>query len=340
MAIDAFGRRVDYLRVSVTDRCNLRCVYCMPSGGLAWKDRSELLTFEEIARFAAAAVRQGISRVRLTGGEPLVRRGIVDLVRRLWTLPGIDEVSITTNGILLPGLARGLASAGVERVNVSLDSLDPETYSLVTRGGRLEDALAGIDAALDAGMDPVKINVVVMRSLRQDLLSFARLTMDRPLHVRFIEFMPIGGGDDCGRDDQAAGGWSRAEHVPTDEVLAALAREASAAGLGRLQPVLPGDGPAGFGPARYFRFEGAAGTIGAISALSQPFCSGCNRLRLTADGKLRNCLFSDGELDARRVLRGGNDAGLQSLLLAALAAKPESHAMRIGTLRHMSQIGG
>ena len=198
MAVDAFGRRIDYLRISVTDRCNLRCVYCMPSGGVAWREQSELLTFDEIVRFAAAAAAEGISKIRLTGGEPLLRKGIADLARRLRALTGIESIAITTNGTLLPRLARDLAAAGLERVNISLDSLDPDVYSRVTRGGRLADALAGIDAAFAAGMRPVKINVVVMRSLEQDLVSFARLTIDRPVHVRFIEYMPIGGGDDCG----------------------------------------------------------------------------------------------------------------------------------------------
>ncbi len=340
MAVDSFGRRIDYLRISVTDRCNLRCVYCMPSGGVAWRDRSELLTFDEIVRFAAAVAAEGFSKIRLTGGEPLLRKGIADLARRLRALNGIESVAITTNGTLLPRLARDLAAAGIERVNISLDSLDPDVYANATRGGRLEDALAGIDAAFAAGMHPVKINVVVMRSLRQDLVSFARLTMDRPVHVRFIEYMPIGGGDDCGGRGNGLADWTEAEHVPSNEILAGLAAEGAGAGLGELEPVERDDAPGGWGPARYYRFAGARGTIGVISALSNPFCSQCNRLRLTADGKLRTCLFSDDDFDARWVLRHGNEAGLRSLIQAALAAKPESHNLRTGTVRRMSQIGG
>jgi GTP 3',8-cyclase len=352
MARDTFGRHVDYLRVSVTDRCNLRCVYCMPSGGVAWKDRSELLTFEEIERFAAAAASEGISKIRLTGGEPLVRKGIVDLVRRLRSIPGIESLALTTNGTLLPLLARDLAASGIDRVNVSLVSLDPATYSRATRGGRLQDALAGVYAALEAGMHPVKINVVAMRSLDQDPLDFARLTLERPLHVRFIEYMPLGSDEACGgaggdasamgRGDagETAGDWTRADRVPGDEIIARLATEGVAAGLGHLEPVGRDQGPGGWGPARYFRFEGAQGTVGVISPLSHMFCADCNRLRLTADGQLRTCLFSDDELDARRVLRDGTESELRALVLTAVAAKPESHNMRIGTQRWMSQVGG
>jgi GTP 3',8-cyclase len=342
MAVDAFGRHIDYVRISVTDRCNLRCVYCMPAAGVAWKDRSDLLTDEEIEQFAVAAVAEGISKIRLTGGEPLVRKGIVDLVRRLRSVPGIDSVAVTTNGILLPGMAADLADAGVDRVNISLDSLDTGVYSRATRGGRLEHALAGVEAALAAGMKPVKLNVVVVRSLRQDLLSLARLTVERPVHVRFIEYMPVGGGDDCVGPGagEGAGAWTRADHVTSDETLARLTAEGAAAGLGRLAPVERGTAPSGWGPARYFRFEGAQATVGVISPLSYSFCGACSRLRLTADGKLRTCLFSDNELDARYVLRNGTRADLQSLILAAVAAKPESHNMQIGTLRQMSQVGG
>jgi cyclic pyranopterin phosphate synthase len=340
MAIDAFGRSVDYLRISVTDRCNLRCAYCMPAGGTAWKDRSEILTFEEIERFTAVAAAEGISKVRLTGGEPLVRTGIADLVRRLRALNGIDSIALTTNGTLLSRLAGDLAGAGLDGVNISLVSLDPDVYSRVTRGGRLADVLAGIEAAFAAHIRSVKINVVVVRSLGQDPSSFARMTIDRPVHVRFIEYMPVGGGDDCGRPGEGSGGWSREEHVPSDEILARLGAEAAASGLGPLTPVEANQAPPGSGPAKYYKFRGAQGTIGFVSALSHPFCDECNRLRLTADGQLRTCLFSDDEIDVRHVLRHGTDAGLPSLLRAALALKPESHDMRVGTLRGMSQIGG
>ena len=344
MSRDTFGRRVDYLRVSITDRCNLRCVYCMPNVGVAWKDRSELLTFEEIERFVAVAASEGISKIRLTGGEPLVRKGIVDLASRLRSIPGIEPLALTTNGTLLPPLASELVASGIERVNISLVSLDPATYSRATRGGRLEDALAGIDAALAAGMSPVKINVVMMRSIHQDPLGFARLTLERPLHVRFIEYMPLGSDDGCGNAGreagEAAGDWTRADRIPSDEIIARLTTDGVAAGLGPLEPLERDEGPAGWGPAKYFRFKGALGTVGVISPLSHMFCADCNRLRLTADGQLRTCLFSDDELDARRILRHDTEPELRALVAAAVAAKPESHNMQIGTVRWMSQVGG
>jgi GTP 3',8-cyclase len=339
MARDTFGRRIDYLRLSVTDRCNLRCIYCMPAGGLAWKERSDLLTYEEIERFVTVAASEGVSRVRLTGGEPLVRRGIADLVRRLHSISGIQSVTLTTNGTLLPQLADGLVAAGLERINISLVSLDPLVYSRATRGGRLDDALAGIDAALAAGMSPVKINVVVMRSLQQDPLAFAKLTLDRPLHIRFIEYMPIGSEEDCSGGADVTGDWTRPERIPSDETMHRLALDGATAGLGRLEPA-DGSSPGGWGPAKYYRFEGARGTVGVISPLSHMFCAGCNRLRLTADGQLLTCLFSDEEMDARHALRHGSDADVRDLLLAAVAAKPESHNMRVGTPRRMSQVGG
>jgi cyclic pyranopterin phosphate synthase len=345
VAIDSFGRRIDYLRISVTDRCNLRCVYCMPPEGVRWREPAEILSFEEIERFAAAAVEEGISKIRLTGGEPLVRTGIVGHVARLREITGIEAIAITTNGVLLPRYAQELVDAGLTRVNISLDSLDPEVFRAVTRGGRLEDTMAGIDAAYEAGMHPVKINVVVVKSLNQDLLSFASLTRERPIHVRFIEYMPVGGegepapGGACGADN-TAGAWTIEDHVPSDEILARLTSEGAAAGFGDLETVARGDAPGGWGPASYYRFPGAPGTIGVISPLSHHFCGECNRLRLTADGKLRMCLFSDDELDARVVLRGGTEADLHALVKEALARKPESHNMRIGTLRRMSQIGG
>ena len=341
MATDSFGRRIDYLRISVTDRCNLRCVYCMPPEGVEWKAQSEILTFEEIERFATAAVHEGISKIRLTGGEPLVRRGIVDHIRRLREMTGIEAIALTTNGTLLPKMAKDLAGAGLTRVNISLDTLDPDVYAEVTRGGKLADALAGIEAAFDAGFDPIKINVVVVRRLDQDLLGFAKMTFDRPIHVRFIEYMPVGGEDEDGVGCTGeTGGWTAEDSVPTDEILQRIIVEGTAAGLGTLEGVSADGAPGGWGPAHYYRFPGAAGTIGVISPLSHHFCAECNRLRLTADGRLRTCLFSDDELDATTVLRQGSDEDVRALIRHALDIKPESHDMRIGTLRRMSQIGG
>jgi cyclic pyranopterin phosphate synthase len=341
VATDSFGRRIDYLRISVTDRCNLRCVYCMPPAGVEWKAPDEILTFEEIERFAAAAVHEGISKIRLTGGEPLVRKGIVEHIRRLRELTGIEAIALTTNATLLPKMAPQLAAAGLTRVNISLDTLDPTVYSEVTRGGKLADALAGLDAAFEAGFDPVKLNVVVVRRLEQDLLGFAKMTFDRPVHVRFIEYMPVGVESEDGAGCTGeSGGWTVEDTVPSDEILQSLVIEGAAAGLGMLEGVSTDGAPGGWGPARYYRFPGAAGTIGVISPLSHHFCAECNRLRLTADGRLRTCLFSDDELDATAVLREGSDQDVRALIRHALAIKPESHDMRVGTLRRMSQIGG
>lgn len=339
MATDSFGRRIDYLRISLTDRCNLRCMYCMPPEGVAWKPHEEILTLEEIERFAAIAVEEGISKIRLTGGEPLVRKGVVGHVRRLKQLTGLEAIALTTNGTLLERYAAPLVEAGLTRVNISLDSLDPAVFEHVTRGGKLADALAGLDAAFEAGMGPVKVNVVVVRGLDQDLLGFARMTFDRPVHVRFIEYMPVGevGEGGC---DSAGGGWTEADHVPADEILQRLAAEGITTGIGAPEPVSREDAPGGWGPARYYRFPGAAGTVGVITPLSHHFCGECNRLRLTADGRLRACLFSDDEVDVRSVLRGGTDDDVRAVILAALASKPASHSMRIGTVRGMSQIGG
>lgn len=333
---DAHGRQIDYLRISLTDRCNLRCIYCMPEQGIEQTTHDEILRVEEIARFARIAARAGIRRVRLTGGEPLVRKGVVELVRDLAGTDGIEEVSLTTNGVLLPDMAETLRAAGLSRVNISLDTLDAAQFSYITRRGRLADVLAGIDAALDAGLDPVKLNCVAVRSLDQDFTAFARLSVERPLHVRFIEYMPVGhsGGVD-------GAGWTQADSIPAEELRATIDEGLAVCGLPALEPVAADDVPGGAGPARYWRIPGAAGTVGFISGMSNHFCAECNRLRLTADGKLRPCLFSDDELDVRAALRDdGGDAEVERVLLAAVGAKPDEHGGETETARNMSQIGG
>lgn len=339
MATDTLGRTIDYLRISLTDRCNLRCRYCMPPEGVEWKAHDEILSFEEIERFTTIAAQEGISKVRLTGGEPLVRPGVPAHIGRLLAIPGLKSVALTTNGILLPRYAEELRANGLSRVNISLDSLDPEVYSEITRGGKLDDVLAGIETAFEAGFAPVKLNVVVVRSLEQDLLGFAKLTLERPLHVRFIEYMPVGGAEEEGSCDDPTG-WSRSDTVPSDEVLERISAAGVEAGLGELLPVATGDAPGGWGPARYYRFAESQGTVGVISPLSAHFCAECNRLRLTADGRVRPCLFSDDEIDVRSVLRGGTDDEVRAVVRTALRIKPDSHHDRVGTDRKMSQIGG
>lgn len=331
---DAYGRNIDYLRISLTDRCNLRCVYCMPEEGVAQLSHDSILRFDEIAAIVRAAAGMGVHRVRLTGGEPLVRKGVVDLVAEIAAVEGIDDVSLTTNGILLPRMAQDLKRAGLKRVNISLDALNPKLFSEITRVGRLQDTLDGIDAALDAGFSPVKVNSVVVRRLDQDFFSFARMSIDRPLHMRFIEYMPMGGGI-----ENPGCGWDETDVVACDEVLEAINRQAVEAGLPQLIPA-DDSRPIGGGPARYYRFEDALGTVGFISPRSRHFCSQCNRLRCTADGKIMPCLFSDKKIDIKRVAATGDEEAIRAVLRQAIDAKPDNHHDRVGTERGMSQIGG
>ncbi|MDR2108226.1 MAG: GTP 3',8-cyclase MoaA [Coriobacteriales bacterium] len=335
MAYDSHARNIDYLRISVTDRCNLRCLYCMPEEGVAWKPHEAMLSLEEIARVVRIAAGEGFKRIRLTGGEPLVRRGIVNLVRDIIATPGIESVAMTTNGILLPEMAASLQAAGLSRVNISLDTLDPAQFTQITRWGAIEDVYAGINSALETGFNPVKINAVVVRSLHQDLLAFARLSLDRPLHVRFIEYMPV--GESCGGEGL---GWTEADTIPNEELISLIDAQATAAGLGPLIALNASEKPTGWGPARYYHFAGAQGTVGFISALSRHFCEECNRLRLTAEGQLRPCLFSDLEYDLRGALHNGTDEAVRAVLREALSSKPDEHHHQVGTERLMSQIGG
>lgn len=336
MARDQHGRTIDYLRISVTDRCNLRCLYCMPEEGVSWKPHDTMLSIEEITQFVRIAAEEGFKRIRLTGGEPLVRKGIVDLVGEIHQIPGIESVAMTTNGILLPKMAEELREAGLSRVNISLDTLDPEQFTYITRCGNIDEVFAGIDKALEVGFKPVKINAVVVRSLHQDLLAFARMSIDRPLHVRFIEYMPV--GDSSGSDGS---GWTKADTIPNEELIALINEQAEAAGLGKLEAISERtETPDGWGPARYYHFEGAQGTVGFISALSRHFCGECNRLRLTAEGELLPCLFSDDQYDVKSALRTGDPEVVRQVLREALGSKPDEHHHRVGTDRLMHQIGG
>lgn len=331
---DSHGRVIDYLRISLTDRCNLRCIYCMPEEGVTLLSHNDILHLEDIERLVAIAADMGICRIRLTGGEPLVRKGVVDLVGAITRISGIESVAMTTNGILLPQMAKDLKHAGLSRVNISLDTLDPAQFNMITRCGKLEDVLKGIDAALEIGFNPVKINAVTVRSLNQDYLKYAKLSIDRPLHVRFIEYMPVGessGVDGCG--------WGKKDVISSEEVYEIINTQAKEEGLGALVPV-DKNTLEGWGPARYYEFEHALGTVGFISPLSRHFCSECNRLRLTAEGKLRPCLFSDEEYDVRDALRMRNDEEVRNIITRVIGSKPDEHHDKIGTERGMSQIGG
>lgn len=332
---DGHGRTIDYLRISLTDRCNLRCIYCMPEEGIDLIEHEDILRIEEIQRIVRVATRIGIKSVRLTGGEPTVRRGIEDLISDIVSLPEIRNVSLTTNGILLPKMARRLREAGLSRVNISLDTLNRRQYAQITRRDRLPEALAGIDAALEAGLDPVKINAVTVRSLNQDYFDFAKMSIERPLHVRFIEYMPV--GESAGFDGL---GWGERDVYPSEQLVADINARAVERGFSPLEALDGASAPIGWGPARYFSFSGAKGTVGVISPRSRHFCGDCNRLRLTADGKLRPCLFSDREFDVRAALRTGGEEAVYAVFLEALGEKPDDHHDRVGTERGMSQIGG
>lgn len=330
---DGQGRQIDYLRISLTDRCNLRCIYCMPEHGVKSIPHESILTLEEVHKAIECASQLGIKHIRFTGGEPTVRKGLLGLIERTAQTPGIESVALTTNAILLPNMTADLKTAGLSRVNISLDTLDAEQYRFITRRGNLDDALKGVEAALSSGLSPVKLNTVVVRSLNQDLLSFARLTVDAPLHVRFIEYMPIGSGEDCG-----GCGWGLDDVVPAKEIIETINMQAQSIGLGSLQPTTAT--PDGWGPAQYYRLPDARGTVGVISAISNHFCASCNRLRLTADGKIKPCLFSDTEYDIRSALRKGDKEEVLSVFEAALSHKPSGHEHRAGTRRMMSQVGG
>ncbi len=330
---DGQGRQIDYLRISLTDRCNLRCIYCMPEHGVKSIPHESILTLEEVHKAIECASQLGIKHIRFTGGEPTVRKGLLGLIERTAQTPGIESVALTTNAILLPNMATDLKAAGLSRVNISLDTLDAEQYRFITRRGNLDDALKGVEAALSSGLSPVKLNTVVVRSLNQDLLSFARLTVDAPLHVRFIEYMPIGSGEDCG-----GCGWGLDDVVSAKEIIETINMQAQSIGLGSLQPTTAT--PDGWGPAQYYCLPDAQGTVGVISAISNHFCASCNRLRLTADGKIKPCLFSDTEYDIRSALRKGDKEEVLSVFEAALSHKPSGHEHRVGTRRMMSQVGG
>ena len=321
---DQFGRSIEYLRISVTDRCNFRCLYCMPAEGLPWLPKAEILSYEEIADIVGQLAPLGLRRLRVTGGEPTIRPNLEHLIRLLRAVPEIEDIALSTNGARLPELAPRLRDAGLDRINMSADSLRPDRIAAIARRNLGFAPAAAALAAQDAGLGPIKINVVVMRGINDDEIEdFARLTLDHPWHVRFIELMPVG--------EMSGLTW---EHVvPSDEVLSRIAS------LGALAP---DDGPPrGNGPAQYYRLAGGHGTVGVITPMTHTYCGSCNRVRLTADGRLRTCLFGDHEVVLRDALRAG--IPLEPLFRDALANKPKEHAllqMKVGGLRALSQVGG
>jgi cyclic pyranopterin phosphate synthase len=324
---DSFNRPITYLRVSVTDKCNLRCVYCMPESGLPWLERNELLSYEEIVAIVRAAASAGVRAVRLTGGEPLVRRNLERLIEGIAAVPGIEDIALSTNAVLLEEQLPALVAAGLRRVNISLDTLREDRFEQIARRPGLASVLRGIDAAIAGGLMPVKLNCVIMRGVNDDEIeAFAELTRERAIYVRFIEVMPV-------REnlDLQAG-----TYLSSDDILERVRR------IGSLEPA---SGPPGNGPARYFAFANAPGAIGVISPLSHDYCERCNRVRLSADGRLRLCLFGDQHVDLRTPLRAGaSTEELASLLRAAMHIKPERHHLKLGEsssrMRAFSEIGG
>ncbi|MFY9114933.1 MAG: GTP 3',8-cyclase MoaA [Dethiobacteria bacterium] len=328
---DRYGRKHDYLRISVTDRCNLRCVYCMGPDGVEPLSHHDILSYEEILKVVRAAAKLGISKIRITGGEPLVRKNLPYLVKEINGISGIEDLALTTNGIFLPKYARELKKAGLNRVNISLDTLDPGLFRKITRGGNIEQALKGIEAAIHHGLEPVKINTVLLKGFNDnEILDFFELAHDKNIAVRFIEYMPIG--------RQSIG--FNGHYLP----LSIIKETALLAGYD-LQPL---DHPLSAGPAEYFSFPGRRGSIGLIHSISKHFCSSCNRLRLTADGRLKSCLYWQEEEQVSPKL--DHPQKLEALLQEVVLHKPKEHLMGddkkepspvdTTTMRTMSQTGG
>jgi cyclic pyranopterin phosphate synthase len=326
--IDTFGRIHTNLRISVTDRCNLRCFYCMPADDVQFKPRHELLSYEEIERFSRVVVGLGVNKIRLTGGEPLVRSGIAELVRRLAAIQGVADLALTTNGLLLPELAAELHEAGLHRLNISLDAMDEPTFRQIARRKGLDRVLEGILTAQQAGFRRIRLNAVSIRGLTEaQVVPLARFARQHGLELRFIEYMPL----------DADGGWQMDQVLSGDDVRAILDRD-----VGRLEPVVADDPSQ---PATDFQYQDGGGRVGFINPISHSFCGSCNRLRLTAEGQIRNCLFSTTEWDARALLRGGGtDAELAELVQSAVGAKRAGHGIDtpdfVRPQRAMFQIGG
>ncbi|MBI3737252.1 GTP 3',8-cyclase MoaA [Candidatus Sumerlaeota bacterium] len=328
--IDPFGRAITYLRVSVTDRCNLRCVYCTPSEEVEYAEREKLLSYEEILRLLRIMAGEGVRKVRITGGEPLVRRDLVEqLVVPAMGVSGVEEVYISTNATLLERHLRKLRQTGLKGFNISLDTMRPETFRRMARRDGLEEIMRAIELTLSLGFPSLKLNAVIMKGINEDEIGdFARLTLKNDLAMRFIEYMPIGTHEL----------WGRERVIPSAEIRGMIEKE-----FGPLEKVETRSATAG--PARYWKIPGARGMIGCISAVTEEFCAGCNRMRLTSDGKLRGCLISNGEVDLRAAFReGASDMDIHELVLTALRNKPEQHHINDGLYQapsySMMQLGG
>jgi cyclic pyranopterin phosphate synthase len=324
--VDTFGRLHDNLRISVTDRCNIRCFYCMPEEGVEFMDRSEILSFEEIERFVRVAVTLGVTKLRITGGEPLVRRDLAHLIARLAAVPGIQDLALTTNAVLLEQQAQALYDAGLRRLNIHLDTLDRERFKQITRRDDLPRALAGIEAARRVGFK-IKLNIVAVKNLVEpDIIPVARLCRERGFEPRYIEFMPL--------DSQRL--WDRSKVLTASEIIETLSREISP-----LEEVPDADPRA---PATAYRYADGGGTVGFVASVTRPFCLNCNRLRLTSEGKVRYCLFAIEETDVRPILRGGSDEELAAAIRGNIAGKWLGHQINSTTFvpppRPMYSIGG
>jgi len=316
--LDRFGRKIEYLRISVIDRCNLRCVYCMPEEGISPISHEQVLRYEEIVKLVKIATELGINKIRITGGEPLVRKGLINLITMLKEIDEIKDISLTTNGILLERYLDDLINAGLDRVNISLDSLNPEIYKKITRRGNLDDVMRGLKKAIDSSIKPIKINVVTMKNINDNLEDFAKLSIKEPVHIRFIEFMPVFGVE-------------KIEGLTEEEMINELSK------YGRLIKTV---NPFGYGPATYYKYENAKGTIGLICSNSHSFCDKCNRLRLTSDGRLKPCLFGEEEVDVKNMLRNNaSDNILKEAFKKAIYLKPKERNKN-KRIHYMHYVGG